>query len=113
MANVLVVDDDEHIRELIGDILITYGHDVVSFCSPEHVDVDTCFCFDLVVSDFRMPGMDGYSFLQLLDRKGVLARKVLISGHAYEIPKENSYPLLHKPFAMRDLLVFVPSAVES
>ena len=74
--NILVVDDDEHLRELVGMIFSPYGHSVTKVATAEKAIgllSDPSKHFDLILSDFNLgAGMDGLEFIE--------AAKVLTSA---------------------------------
>ncbi|MBI2374845.1 MAG: response regulator transcription factor [Deltaproteobacteria bacterium] len=60
MAHVLVVDDDPHIREVVGFALSSAGHDVAHAADGRQaLELARSRAPDLVVLDIMMPGMDG------------------------------------------------------
>jgi CheY-like chemotaxis protein len=60
MASVLVVDDDDDIREIIEFTLRRHGHEVWSIGDPlEALALAATTSFDLAVLDWSMPRMDG------------------------------------------------------
>ena len=100
---VLVVDDDDDVREVAAGMLEDLGYVVVQAnngaCAlailEERDDLD------VMVTDIRMPGMSG---LELSDRVGKLRadlKVILISG--YFQPQMLSRRFLQKPFRTRDL----------
>ena len=61
----MLADDDEGFREYVADALRTHGHDVVSAADGE--EAWTLFrteSFDSVITDFRMPRLDGVTLAQ-------------------------------------------------
>ena len=62
-GRVLVLDDEETIAEMVGQILTRYGHEVVVRSNPQQaIDLLRHEHFDVIVSDYRMPQMDGSHF---------------------------------------------------
>jgi CheY-like chemotaxis protein len=67
MASVLVVDDEEDIRDLLRINLELDGHEVVTMSSgPEALDCLESHRPDVIVLDLMMPGMDGWEVLTRL-----------------------------------------------
>lgn len=60
-AKVLVVDDTDHVRNMLVDMLELDGFEVVGQAAsgPEAIDVSSKVTPDVVVMDYKMPGMDG------------------------------------------------------
>jgi len=67
MAKILIVEDEDDLREVIGDELTDEGHSVVAAsggqAALDHLANNTV---DLIVSDITMPGMNGYQFFRSL-----------------------------------------------
>ncbi len=69
MAAVLVVDDDEDIRDIITFRVRRDGHDVTSVGHPNAaLDVAATETFDLAILDWSMPAMDGGELCERLHR---------------------------------------------
>lgn len=67
---VLIVDDEEDTRELLGSMLERAGANVIEASSvDEALECFRIVTVDLVVSDIRMPGRDGYSFIRELRQR--------------------------------------------
>jgi len=110
-ARILILDDEPTLAELTGVALRLLGHDVIVSLSPEEaleqIDSRT---FDLVISDFRMPVMDGGDFYAAaVKRRPELARRVIfltgdvVHEAAYAFLKESGLPYLLKPFQLVQL----------
>jgi CheY-like chemotaxis protein len=66
-ANVLVVEDDRLNRNLICQVLRNEGHQVVEACDgAEALDLLYAQHFDLVITDFVMPKLNGLKFVEQL-----------------------------------------------
>jgi len=86
-ARVLIVDDEELVRESLGSILGALGHEVI--VSPDGEDAiatytDRWQAIDLVILDMVMPGLDGLSVLTRLREINPRVRALLSSGYAIE-----------------------------
>ena len=104
---VLVVEDDEDVRDSIFDALTRKGYQVaVAENGQEALAVlagrpHPC----VVLLDLVMPVMDGWQFLSSVQLDPVLARipVVVVSAHASTHPPAGTSQLLRKPFDFHDL----------
>ena len=67
MAKILVLDDDQGMREFMEIMLTKEGYDVTSADSPAKA-INLCrkTAYDLVITDLKMPKMDGIEFLKTI-----------------------------------------------
>ena len=115
---VLVIDDEEHLRLAVQQTLELAGFEVECFSSAEQVIslVSRDFA-GIVVTDIRMPDMDGMTLMQkLLDIDADLP-VVLITGHgdvqlAVEAMRSGAYDFIEKPFASAHISGVVGRALE-
>ena len=86
MAKVLIVDDEEILRDLVSDTLSMGGHECVVASDPvaglAKIDL---FDPDLVISDYKMPGMTGIDFLKQVQKsrpgQAFLLMTALVATH--------------------------------
>jgi CheY-like chemotaxis protein len=82
-AKVLVVDDEPQVAHALRRLLKREGFDVqVAFNGAEALERLKEYSPDIVLSDFRMPGMTGGELLQQVKRSHPLALRLIISGYA-------------------------------
>jgi len=114
-ARILVVDDDPGVRPLIADILTLDGHEVdTAENGREALDRIAARRYDLIMSDLRMPELDGVGLYRELERQrpDLLRRVAFVTGTT-EPPEyqrflaDTGVPVLHKPFNIADLQGFV------
>jgi two-component system, NtrC family, sensor kinase len=114
-ARILVLDDDPAIGELLGEMLRLLGHS-----GSVHLDAAQALSalqdqhFDLILCDYRMPGMQGNEFYrEVYLRQPDLARRIvfltgdMLSEDTQFFVKATGNPHLLKPFRfanVRDLL---------
>src|SRR4051812_48270777 len=80
---VLVVDDEPDMREMLGFVLPHYGFDVrTANGGNEAIRVVQTTRFDLVLTDLRMPGMDGFATTSALKQIVPELPVVIASGYA-------------------------------
>ena len=112
-AHVLVVDDEEGVRELLGDALRVAGYSVSS--APDGMSALTALRTtpaDLLVIDINMPVMDGFELLEQLRKKGDLTPALMLSarGEKTDITKGlrlGADDYVTKPFGLEELLLRV------
>jgi two-component system response regulator HydG len=110
MASILIVDDERNTCEALSVILRREGHTVSSAASGDSaLSYLQDFPADLVVSDVKMPGMDGLSLLSRLKSQYPGLPVVMMSGHsdviaAVEAMKQGAFDYLVKPFGKEDVL---------
>jgi signal transduction histidine kinase/CheY-like chemotaxis protein len=104
-GRILVVDDDEGLREMIATALGMRGAEVVAVDTPEAA-LREQGPFLLAVVDLLLPGMRGDALVAALRARGVITRAMLVTGT--ELPEdvaEAGRPdmVLRKPFELEDL----------
>ena len=83
MATILYVDDEPAIGLILEDTLERAGHAAVGARSvPEALQALARHPVDLIISDFRMPGLSGLEFLELLQQEGYDIPLIMLTGHA-------------------------------
>lgn len=108
---ILVVDDETPIADWLRDTLEGAGHGVaVAHDGVQALRYLDDQAFDLVLTDLKMPQMDGPALVrEVLVRHPHLAGRVIamtgdsLSQGAREFVREHALPLLHKPFDPREL----------
>jgi len=83
MANILYVDDEPAIGLILQDTLERMGHAAIGASNvPEALAALEARAVDLIISDFKMPGVSGLEFLDLLREHGRDIPLIMITGHA-------------------------------
>jgi len=115
-AQVLVVDDDHEMRVSLGHLLQSAGYETQLVKSaPEGLAALQVSAPDVILSDVRMPDMDGLEF-QKRAREVSHVPVVLISAHG-DIPmavtalQDGAYSFVEKPFDPRRLLSILKNAI--
>ncbi len=118
-ARVLVVDDDPGVRYTLREILESSRLEVMEAADGaeaiERFEAAPC---PLVITDLRMPRMDGMELLRRLTARAPAPRVVVITAHgserqAVEAMKAGAYDYFRKPFDNDELLAVVSRAVEA
>lgn len=117
-ARVLLVDDDAAMRASTEQVLDLAGLQVTGFGSAEEVlDHAGPGLNGVVLSDIRMPGMDGMTLLQRLRDLDPDLPVILITGHAevqlaVEAMRRGAYDFVEKPFATQSLIAVLRRALD-
>jgi two-component system response regulator FixJ len=99
-----VVDDDAAVRDSLAFVLGTAGWDVSCYASGAALlDVADGLAPGLIVTDVRMPGMNGLELIERLKQRGVRHPVIVLTGHAdvsmaVEAMKSGVVDFLEKPF---------------
>lgn len=115
---ILVVDDEDYIRESIEIILKTEGFEVFSVDSGRKaLDILHDNAIDVVLTDIKMPEMDGVTLLHTI-KKSYNVEVILVTGFpsldtAVESVKFGAYDYITKPFKVDDLINKIKKAVEN
>jgi two-component system NtrC family response regulator len=113
---VLIVDDEQVQREMLEGFLAKQGYGVGTAGSgAEALEQARRTSFDLVLTDFRMPGMDGIQLLGELKRQNPETVVVLLTAFgtvetAVKAMKEGAYDYLNKPIDLDELLLLIQRA---
>lgn len=118
MAKILVVDDERSIRSTLTELLQMEGHTVISASNgAEALQSLEGAGVELVISDIKMPQMDGAELLEKIKAQYPLTQIVMISGHgtietAVECLHKGAADFVEKPIEMNRLLSSVRGALE-
>ena len=116
-ARILVVDDEEDLAESCAFLLRRKGYETSVATSAEAAVEELARTqFALVISDVRMPRMNGMQLLLAVKSRDPEIEVVLITGHpdiqnAVLAIKEGAFDYLTKPYAEKDLLERVAKAL--
>jgi len=109
LPTVLVVDDDENVREIIVDALGDHELNILSAKSGlEALFLVKKYPVNLVLTDLRMPEVDGLKLSQMISTQNSGIEIILMSGTIVELPEEvkkkfNVHSLVSKPFNVLEL----------
>jgi DNA-binding NtrC family response regulator len=118
MATILYVDDEPAVGLILEDSLAQSGHSPVGARSvPEALLILERGGIDLIISDYRMPGLTGLEFLQLLAREGYDIPLIMLTGHAsiehaVASIKAGAIDYITKPVRPQQLELAVDQALE-
>ena len=115
---VIVVDDEAPIREAVQQWLTLSGFEVRLFSRAEECLAQLPDHFPgVILSDVRMPGMDGLQLLAELQRRDRDLPVIMLTGHgdvpmAVDAMRDGAYDFLEKPFSPETLLGSLRRALE-
>jgi len=117
---VLVVDDDAGVRYTLRETLASVPGVEVDEAADGEVALERLAAhpFDLVITDLRMPRMDGLELVRRLQKLPRSPRVIVITAHgseryAVEAMKAGAYDYFRKPFDVDELLAVVGRALEA
>ncbi|ODT71023.1 MAG: MFS transporter [Pelagibacterium sp. SCN 63-23] len=120
MARILVAEDDPSVRAFVVSALTLKGHDVVAEedggLAAETADAEEGQ-FDLLLSDIKMPVMDGIALALHVGARYPELTILLMTGFADQRERAHGldaliYDVIPKPFSLTDLLGKVDDALE-
>ncbi len=117
MARILILDDDKGMREFLEIMLGREGYDVTSaFDGEKALNLCRKVPFDLILTDLKMPRMDGIEFLRQV--KDICPEAMIILMTAYasaetalSAMKEGAYDYIEKDFDIEDLARLIREAL--
>jgi two-component system response regulator PilR (NtrC family) len=111
--SILVVDDEEAIRTILGGELVNEGYDVRTAGDGDEAinELDKATC-DLVLLDIKMPKLNGFEVLKYIKEKHDHTKVVMLTGfadlkNAIESKKLGADDFVSKPYDLVDLLTTI------
>ncbi|MEZ6194594.1 MAG: sigma-54 dependent transcriptional regulator [Planctomycetota bacterium] len=115
---ILVVDDEAFVLESLAEVLASAGYQVESRgAAAAALEALEKLDIDVVLSDFRMPGLDGIRMIEEARRRGIEVPVIVMTGvgtveRAVEAMKAGAFDFLEKPVEPEQLLRLVRHALE-
>ncbi len=116
--NILIIDDEESIRNVLHTHLHKEGYNVIPSKGGASVFDDLKNNpFDIVISDIKMPDVDGFKVLDFVKTHYDTVPVVMLTGLsevgvAVEVMKRGAFDYAVKPVQKKDLLVIIKKALE-
>ncbi|MDQ5934240.1 MAG: two-component system, OmpR family, manganese sensing response regulator [Cyanobacteriota bacterium erpe_2018_sw_21hr_WHONDRS-SW48-000092_B_bin.40] len=113
----LVVEDDENLRETVQDWLIFENHTVeIAITGPEALEQLSISQYDLIVLDWYLPDIDGIEVLKRYRASGGTAPVLMYSGRDSDEAKQaglaaGATKFLIKPFRLQELSATIKEAL--
>jgi DNA-binding NtrC family response regulator len=116
--HLLIVEDEAPLREVVAERLADRGFDVVQAANGEEaIERLAEFAFDVVITDLRLPGIDGSKVLEAAIARYPDIIGIVVTGYgtvkdAVEAIKRGATDFVTKPFQFDELLHALDSALE-
>lgn len=118
MAKILIVEDDEAVRSFTARALSASGHSIDTAEDGDEglARLGACGAFDLVLSDIRMPVMDGIAMAKAAAGRHPGLKIVLMTGYAEQRERAEDLDdivleVVQKPFSLSELRSKVEGAL--
>ncbi|PYR35687.1 MAG: hypothetical protein DMF89_07870 [Acidobacteria bacterium] len=117
-GTILVVDDEEIMREILETLLTREGYEVrLAASGQEGLDLARALPFDAAIVDIMMPGLNGIEALEELKRIDEDLSVIIITAYgsiesAISAMKSGAFDYITKPFKNEEVLVVVSNALE-
>ncbi len=114
---IMIIDNEEGLCRMMQAVLMDEGHAVRSFNDPlEAVELFRPGIWDLVITDIKMPGIDGLEVLQRVRQADAEVPVIMITAFAtvemsIQALRKGAYDMLTKPFEPDELLFRVRNAL--
>jgi two-component system nitrogen regulation response regulator NtrX len=118
MPKILIIDDEKAIRRVIKEILEFEKYQVdEAEDGQQGLDMAAKGQYDVILSDIKMPKLDGMDLLAKLMEQGTESSLIMMSGHgnietAVEAVKKGAFDYLAKPIDLNRLLVTIRNAMD-
>ncbi|MBX3350488.1 MAG: sigma-54-dependent Fis family transcriptional regulator [Nitrospira sp.] len=118
MEKILVVDDEQSLREVLSIMLKRAGYAVtIAMDGEDAVELLQKEIFDLVITDLRMPKVDGMEVLKAVKSASPETVVLIITAFAsadsaVEAMKQGAYDYLTKPFQVDEVQLIIRNALE-
>ncbi|GFE58268.1 acetoacetate metabolism regulatory protein AtoC [Geobacter sp. AOG1] len=115
---ILVVEDEKNLRHMLKVMLQKQGYAVEEAANgSEALEKASTGGYDFILSDIRMPVMDGPEFLRQATDAGIVATIIMMSAYgtvdtAIECMKLGAYDYISKPFKNDEILLVLKKAEE-
>ncbi len=117
-SKILVIEDEKHMREILKILLEEEGYEVsIAKDGTEGLGWLNREIFDIIVTDIRMPGVDGFEILKKAQELSPETLVIMMTAFgttesAVEAMKLGAYDYIHKPFKIDEIRLVVKNALE-
>lgn len=117
-SKILIVDDEPNMLHMLSTILREDGFQpTCAESAQEALEIAAGEQFDFILSDVRMPGMDGIQLVEALRERGIEVMVILMSAYgsielALEGMRKGAYDYISKPFKTDEVVLTLRKAAE-
>jgi two-component system NtrC family response regulator len=117
METILIVDDEKNYLTILSAVLEDEGFEVVTAPGgPEALEVHKSSDLDLILTDMKMPKMDGIELLENIKENDPDLPVIMMTAHgtvdkAVEAMQKGAYTYVLKPFDNERLIIYVKKAI--
>jgi two-component system NtrC family response regulator len=117
METILIVDDEKNYLTILSAVLEDEGFEILTALSGrEALEVHKTSDLDLIVTDMKMPGMDGIELLEHIKSVDPDLPIIMMTAHgtidkAVEAMQKGAYSYILKPFDNERLIIYVKKAI--
>jgi two-component system NtrC family response regulator len=119
METILIVDDEKNYLLVLSAVLEDEGYEVLTAPDgAEALEIQKSSDLDLVVTDMKMPGMDGIELLEQIKARDPDLPVIMMTAHgtvdkAVEAMQKGAYSYILKPFDNERLILFTRKAIST
>jgi two-component system NtrC family response regulator len=119
METILIVDDEKNYLLVLSAVLEEEGYEVLTALGgPEALQIQKSSDLDLVLTDMKMPGMDGIELLEQIKARDPELPVIMMTAHgtidkAVEAMQKGAYSYILKPFDNERLILYVKKAIST
>lgn len=116
--SILVIEDEEYIRENLIEILSLNNYDIFSVISGEEgIEAARKRDFDVVLTDLKLPGISGIDVIKAIKGISPGTACIILTGYssvetAVEAMRSGAFSYIKKPFSKDELLITIEKAIE-
>lgn len=117
-SRILIVDDDQSIRDILGKHLLERGYKVFEAVDGiQAIKILQTDAFDVVITDIKMPRVNGIEVLKFVKENYPDTEVIMMTAYgemqvAIEAMKMRAYDFLLKPFSFEEICIRVEHAIE-
>jgi two-component system NtrC family response regulator len=119
METILIVDDEKNYLLVLSAVLEEEGYEVLTALGgPEALEIQKSSDLDLVLTDMKMPGMDGIELLEQIKVRDLELPVIMMTAHgtidkAVEAMQKGAYSYILKPFDNERLILYAKKAIST